>query len=138
MAINKVIMTGRFTADPELRTTTNGTSVTSFTLAQNKPDGKADFFNFTAWKGTAEFICKHFHKGDGIEVEGHLSVRTYEKDGVKHTVYEIVCDQVGFPMGKKESKSEGGQAMTPAPMPQYTGEPAPQFEAVADDEELPF
>ena len=135
--INKVIMTGRFTADPELKQTATGTAVTSFTLAQNKGEGKADFFNFTAWKGTAEFICKYFHKGDGIEVEGHLSVRAYEKDGVKRTAYEIVCDRVDFPMGKKETKSEGGQAATPT-VPQYTGTPAPQFEAVGDDEELPF
>lgn len=132
--INKVIMTGRFTADPELKQTASGTSVTSFTLAQNKPDGKADFFNFTAWKGTAEFICKYFRKGDGIEVEGRLSIDKYEKDGVNHVAYKITVEHVDFPVGKREVKSEGGQA----PTPQYTGTPAPQFDAVGDDEELPF
>ena len=132
--INKVIMTGRFTADPELRQTPSGVSVTSFSLAQNKGEGKADFFNFVAWNGAAEFICKYFRKGDGIEVEGHLSVREYEKDGVKRIAYEIVCNRVDFPLGKREIKSDGGQAV----VPQYTGDAVPNFEAVADDEELPF
>lgn len=136
--INRVIMTGRLTADPELKQTASGVSVTSFTLAQNKPDGKADFFNCTAWKGAAEFIFKYFHKGDGIEVEGHLATRSYEKDGVKRVVYEIVCDRVGFPLGKRELPGESGQAMASAPMPQYTGTPAPNFETVEDDEDLPF
>lgn len=137
MAINKVIMTGRLTADPELRTTPNGVSVTSFTLALNRGEGQADFFNFVAWRGTAEFVTKYFHKGDGIEVDGHLTARSYEKDGVKRTAYQIICDHVDFPVGKREAKSEGGQA-TVAATPQYTGMSAPNFEEISDDEDLPF
>lgn len=135
MSINKVIITGRFTADPELKQTPSGKTVTNFSLAQNKGKDETLYINFTAWSGTADFICKYFKKGDGIEVEGHLSVRVYEKDGVKRTAYEVIADHVDFPIGKK---SDGGQAVASAPAPQYTGETAPNFEEVEDDSELPF
>lgn len=135
MSINKVIITGRFTADPELKQTPSGKLVTNFTLAQNRGKDEASFFNFTAWDKTAEFICKYFVKGDGIEVDGHLSVRAYEKDGVKRTAYEVIADHVDFPVGKK---GDGGQAVASAPAPQYMGETAPNFEEIKDDEDLPF
>ena len=135
MSINKVIITGRFTADPEPKQTPSGKLVTNFTLAQNRGKDEASFFNFTAWDKTAEFICKYFSKGDGIEVDGHLSVRAYEKDGAKRTAYEVIADHVDFPVNKK---SDGGQAVASAPAPQYTGETAPSFEEIKDDEDLPF
>lgn len=135
MSLNKVIMSGRLTADPELKQTPSGKTVTNFSLAQNKGKDETLYINFTAWSGTADFICKYFKKGDGIEVDGHLSVRAYEKDGVKRTAYEVIADHVDFPVGKK---GESGQAVASAPAPQYTGENAPNFEEVEDDSELPF
>lgn len=140
MAINKIIMTGRFTADPELKQTPSGKVVTNFSLAQSKSKDETVYFNFTAWSGTAEFICKYFRKGDGIEVEGHLSVRAYEKDGAKRVAYEIVCEHVDFPMGKR---SEGGQAMTDGgqavgAVPQYANASSADFEEITDDSDLPF
>ena len=130
MSINKVIMTGRLTADPELRKTQDGVSVTAFSLAINKSKDKAEFFNFVAWRATAEFICKYFHKGDGMEVVGKLTYRTVEKDGVKRTFYEIICEDVGFAVGgRKEPKNEA---------PQFTTADTTHFEELADDEGLPW
>jgi len=130
MATNKVFITGRLTADPELRKTPSGVSVTSFSLALNRNREKADFFNFVAWKGTAEFIAKYFHKGDGMEVVGRLSCRTDEKDGVKRTFYEVVVENVDFAVGgRKEPKNE---------TPQFSAADAAQFEELSDNEELPF
>ena len=83
MSLNKVIMQGRLTADPELKQTPNGILVTSFSLALNKDEGKADFFNIVAWRHNAEFICKYFKKGDGIIITGHLSSRSYEKESIQ-------------------------------------------------------
>ena len=101
MAINKVIMTGRLTACPELKQTLGGVPVCSFTIAQNNgKDRAAEFFDCIAWRQAAEFISKYFRKGDGIEIVGRLQSRTYEKDNVKRKIYEVVCDAVSFPMGK--------------------------------------
>ena len=136
--INRVVMTGRLTTTPELKQTASGVSVTNFTIAQNKANDKVDFFRFKAWEGNAEFICKYFRKGDGIELEGHLTTSKYEKDGIEHTAYEVICDRVGFPLGKREVPGESGQAMASAVVPNYTGTPAPNFETVEDDEDLPF
>lgn len=130
MATNKVFITGRLTADPELRTTSNGVAVTSFSLALNRGKEKAEFFNFVAWRATAEFICKYFHKGDGMEVVGHLSCRSDEKNGVKRTFYEVVCENVDFAVGgRKEPKNEA---------PQFTTADTPQFEELSGDDDLPF
>lgn len=140
MSLNKVIMSGRLTADPELKQTPSGKTVTNFSLAQNKGKDETLYINFTAWSGTADFICKYFKKGDGIEVEGHLSVRVYEKDGVKRTAYEVVCEHVDFPVGKKgdggQAVTDGGQAMSA--VPQYTNASSADFEEISDDEDLPF
>ena len=108
MALNKVIMVGRLTADPELRKTNDGTDVTRFGIAVSMGTNKTSFFNVVAWRQTATFISRYFHKGDGICIDGHLSSRTYEKDGVKHTVYEVTCDNAGFAEGR--GAAEGGQA----------------------------
>ena len=104
MAINKVIMTGRLTACPELKQTPSGVTVCSFTIAQNNgKDRAAEFFDCIAWRQTAEFLSKYFRKGDGIEIVGRLQSRAYEKDNVKRKIYEVVCDVVSFSMGKANS-----------------------------------
>ena len=136
--LNKTILVGRLTADPELKTTTSGTTFTSFSLALNRGEGKADFFTIVAWRNTAEFICKYFHKGDGICIDGHLASRQYEKDGVKHTAYEVVCDNAGFSEGR--NKGEGNEITQPraktsqnANMDDLEG-----FVEITSDEGLPF
>lgn len=108
MAMNKVLMVGRLTADPELKHTNSGIDVTRFSLAVSMGTNKTDFFNVVAWRQTATFITRYFHKGDGICIDGHLESRSYEKDGVKHTVYEVICDSAGFAEGR--ASAEVGQA----------------------------
>lgn len=132
MAMNKVLMVGRITVDPELKQTNSGTGVTRFSIAVNMATNKTDFFNVVAWKQTATFITRYFHKGDGICIDGHLESRTYEKDGVKHTVYEVICDNAGFAEGR--ASTDGGQP----PSLQARESALPQFEEVTDDGTLPF
>ena len=143
----KVIIGGRLTGDPELKTTPNGVSVTSFTVAVNRRFGnkqgeeqQADFFNVTAWRNTAEFITKYFSKASSICVVGSLQTRSYEKDGQKRYITEIVADEAHFVDSKNETQQANTapeyvptQYETPVPM-----QTAPQFETLQDDEELPF
>lgn len=106
--INNVVLMGRLTADVGLRTTTSGTSVASFTIAveRNYKDKKTDFIDIVAWRNTAEFVSKYFHKGDMIAVEGSIQTRKYEdKDGNKRTATEIVVENVSF-CGSKSGNRE--------------------------------
>jgi single-strand DNA-binding protein len=134
--LNKTIIEGRLTADPELKQTPSGISVCRFSVAWNGQKEKVDFFDVTAWRNTAEFICRNFQKGDGIVIDGHLETRTYDAQipnsgkTYKRTVWEIVCDEVHFSIGKKETKQE-------AP-PQFSVPASDQFEEIANDEKLPF
>lgn len=101
--LNKVIIMGRLTADPELRSTQNGTSVTQFTVAVDRNYSKqgeekqTDFINCVAWKQSADFICRHFGKGRMIAVEGRLQSRTYDdKNGAKHYITEVIVENASF------------------------------------------
>ena len=109
--LNIVIVEGRIVAEPELKKTPNGVSVCTVRVAIQRDKDVADFFDCVAWRGTAEFICNHFKKGDGITVEGKVKTRTYDAkvpggtDTFKKTVYEIDVKEIGFPVGK--GKNEG-------------------------------
>lgn len=112
--LNKIVLMGRFTKDPELRHTTNGTPVASFALAvdrdfKNKDGEKeADFFDFVAWRSTAEFVSKYFSKGRMAVVEGRLQSRNYtDKDGNKRKAVEIVADNVYFGDSKTSGNNQG-------------------------------
>ena len=110
MALNKIIVMGRFTSDPTLRHTNTGTPVASFTLAvdrdfKDKQSGakQTDFFDVTAWRGTAEFLNRFVSKGRMIVVEGRLQMRDWtDKDGNKRKSAEIVADNVYFADSKKQ------------------------------------
>lgn len=109
--INSVVIMGRLTADPELKTTNSGRSVTSFCVAVDRPyqkDGKereADFINVVAWRQTAEFVTSYFSKGSMIAVQGSIQTRKYtDRNGNNRTSFEIVADNVSF----CGSKSDGG------------------------------
>lgn len=107
--MNVVVVSGRLTRDPELRTTQQGTSVTSFSVAVDRPGvkDKADFIDCVAWRSTAEFVEKYFHKGDTIEVNGVLTSRSWEdKEGNKRKALEVVCDRVGFQKAKKKGDAD--------------------------------
>lgn len=103
--MNKIVITGNLTKDPELRTSNSGLKVTSFSVAVKRPyakNGEVDFIDCTAFRQTAEFISKYFFKGKPILVEGHLQSRTWEKDGVKRKAWEIIVDNVEFNGGDKK------------------------------------
>ncbi|MEE1280434.1 MAG: single-stranded DNA-binding protein [Oscillospiraceae bacterium] len=147
--INVVVLMGRLTADPELKQTANGTSVCSFSIAvdrafANKQTGErqADFINITAWRQTAEFICKYFRKGSMIAIEGSLQSRSYEdKEGKKRTAYEVVANNVSFTGSKAESGTRDANA-TPFEVPAtaFSSGSNGDFEVITEqeDDDLPF
>lgn len=98
--MNIAILKGRLTATPELKKTTGGHSVTSFTVAVDDGYGEkktTDFINCTAWRGTAEFLCKYFSKGDAVALSGKIKTRKYtDKDGNNRTAFEVVANDVEF------------------------------------------
>lgn len=153
--LNVIAIMGRLVADPQLRQTQQGTSVASFRIAcdRNRADQngqrQADFFDVTAWRGTAEFVCKYFQKGSLIAIEGQLQSRQYQdKNGNNRTAIEIVANNVNF-AGPKNSSGGGSYAPAPAPQQQYS-HPAPQevpsysagsnddFAVIDDNDDLPF
>ena len=148
--INTVVIMGRLTADPELRTTTSGNSVTSFTVAVDRnykqgEERQADFINVVAWRQTAEFITRFFRKASSICVVGTIQTRSWtDNQGQKRYATEVVADEAYFVDAKSESPVSGGSQGayvpdnygTPAFSSQQAG--APKFEELSDDEELPF
>ena len=133
--LNKIILMGRLTRDPELRHTGNGTAVASFTLAVDRDfksqsgERETDFIDIVVWRSTAEFVSKYFSKGRMAVVEGRLQVRDWtDKDGTRRRSTEVVADNVYF----GDSKRPVSDSDTPAP--------AGEFAEVPEDEkgELPF
>lgn len=145
--MNVICIMGRLTADPELRHTASQVPVTSFTLAVDRAfqqkgseQRQADFIPVVAWRNTAEFICRHFQKGQKMAVKGELQSRQYtDKEGNKRTAYEVVADQVYFVESKAAKPSADVSAA-----PGYDGPPAfsnagaGDFEEITGDDELPF
>ena len=151
MAFNKVILMGRLTADPELKQTQSGTAVTSFTLAVDRKyskgeDKQCDFINCQAWKQTAEFICKHFKKGNAILLCGEIQTRSWEdNNGNKRYATEVVASEANFCEAKNNSEvnslSHTVNGSQNANLGSYGYNPysAPaDFESAEADESLPF
>lgn len=144
--MNSVVLAGRLVADPELKTTSSGVEVTSFRLAVNQDyvksgeEKKADFFNITAWRQTAAFICKYFHKGNGIVLKGRLQSRTYQaQDGSNRYIVEVVADNAEFPLGGGKSNDDTSNYAPTASAPAQTA--AVSDTSSADfpvDDDLPF
>ena len=153
--LNCAIIMGRLVADPELRTTTSGISVTSFRVAVDRnfiragEERQADFIDVVAWRQTAEFVTKYFHKGSMIAVQGSIQTRNYaDRNGNKRTAVEIVADNVSF-CGSKAETGTGAAApvtnrydgMTPPAAPQTpsfaTAAPS-DFGVLEDEDDLPF
>ena len=138
--LNKVILMGRLTKDPELRHTTSDKPVASFTLAVDRgyKKGEVDFINCVAWRGTAEFVSKWFTKGQLVAVSGRLSTRTYkDKDGNNRTVTEVVADEAYFAESKRNN-TEGTRDMGKTEFAENEPIQAEFEEVVGDDGELPF
>lgn len=131
--LNKVILQGRFTKDPELRSTPQGVSTCSFTLAVDRnynqgEERKADFPNCVAWRGTAEFISKYFTKGKMITVVGELQTRSWDKpDGTKAYATDVNVTEAYFAGDKKEEDA-------PTVAPDITPDTIMNY----SDEDLPF
>lgn len=137
-SLNKVILIGNLTADPEVKQTQSGLSVVSFTVAVNRrvskeSEQKTDFINIVAWRKTAEFVGQYFKKGKPILVCGAIQTRSYkDKNDNKRIAVEVLADEVGFVESKAASE-----------VPSSTYEPeaygAPKFEDIdPNEEDLPF
>lgn len=153
--MNNVVLAGRLTHEPELKTTNTGIEVMSFSLAVNREytkqgeEKQADFINCVAWRKTAVFISTYFHKGDGIVLNGRLEGRRYvDKDGNNRTAYEVVAERVEFPLGKGRDNSSFGTdygqtntSQTPgysAPPATAPTVPAAESQQLPIDDDLPF
>ncbi len=139
---NLVVLTGRLTADPELRYTGNNTPVTSFSIAVNRrykagEESQADFINIVAWRQTAEFITKYFSKGSMIGIEGSIQTRRYvDKDtGKNRTAFEVIANNVQFVESKRDSSGSSAEAA-----PSFSNAAGNEFIEIENtsDDDLPF
>ena len=149
-SFNKVILIGNMTADPELKQTTSGTSVCSFSIAVNRRFAKADqgqqtvdFINIVAWRQQAEFVSRYFKKGSSIFVVGTIQNRSWtDPQGMKHYATDIVADEVSFVDSRNEGPAAGQGQYTPDAYttPSYSTpvDSAPKFEEIKGDDDLPF
>lgn len=145
MAFNKVILMGNLTDNPELRKTASGVSVANFRIAvqrrfKSEGQSEADFFNVVAWNGLAEHIAKFFVKGKAILISGNLQNRQYvDKDGIKRTVTDVVCDEVSFVGNKNDTASDGQMAVqTSSSAPAVQSADTGHFEELSGEDDLPF
>ena len=154
-SFNKVILIGNMTADPELKQTTSGTSVCSFSIAVNRRFAKAeqgqqnvDFINIVTWRQSAEFVCRYFKKGNPILVCGQLQTRSWtDQQGNKRNATDVVVDEAFFvDNSSANSASMGGDAFAQAPAfatpvasaPATTTTAPVSFDSDGGDEDLPF
>ena len=156
--LNVVAIMGRLVADPELRTTTQGTNVCTFRIACERsytPKGKqrqADFVDIVAWGKTAEFICKFFQKGSMIAIDGSIQTRQYQdKQGNKRTAVEVVANNISFAGAKAADKpaardfdqqaqnyTHEAKTAQSAQQPAYTQSSMDDFSEIPDTDDLPF
>ena len=156
--LNIVAIMGRLVADPELRTTQQGTNVCTFRIACERsytPKGQqrqADFVDIVAWGKTAEFICKFFQKGSMIAIDGSIQTRHYQgKDGSNRTAVEVVANNISFAGAKAADKpaardfdqqtqtyTHEAKSAQSAPQPAYTQGSMDDFAVINDTDDLPF
>lgn len=139
-SFNKVILIGNMVADPELKKTPSGVSVTSFRIAVGRRFTKqgeqpqADFIDIVAWRQQAEFVVRFFTKGKPILVCGQLQTRSWtDNNGQKKYATEVVADEVSFVGNKGDNASSTDPSSAPSYEPNRGG-----FEDLSDDESLPF
>ena len=137
---NLVVLTGRLTADPELKTTPNGISVTTFSIAVDRryrsgEERQTDFINIVAWRSSAEFITKYFKKGSLIGIEGSIQTRRYQdKNGNNRTAFEVVANNVQFVESKRDDVATGAAPAS------FSNADVNDFADLGDasDDDLPF
>lgn len=150
--LNKVVLAGRITADPELKQTPSGVSVVRFTLAVNRRfsrnndqgEQQTDFITMVAWRQTAEFISKYFRKGSALCVTGSIQTRSWtDQQGQKRYGTDVVVDEAMFVDSRSESAGAQGNSYVPDAYnatPSYSSNQsaAPNFEELNTDDDLPF
>ena len=144
--INAVVLMGRLTYEPELRTTPSGLSVCQFQIAVDRnysskdEERKADFIDCVAWRSKAEFLNKYFHKGSMVALEGSLQTENYtDKDGNNRKSVSVVVKEISFCGGKSESGNNGKGNQYKQPVPTYASVDNSDFEEIVDDDDdLPF
>lgn len=141
--MNKIILVGNLTRDPELNTTNGGISVCRFAIAVNRQFAAAnstetvDFFNVSAWRGLGENCAKFLKKGNKVAVSGRVEIRNYDdKDGNKRTSVDVTADDVEF-LSPKNS-GEGGGYESSAPRADSKKQRVDQLQPVSGDDDLPF
>ena len=147
-SFNKVILIGNMTADPELKQTSAGTSVCSFSIAINRRFAKADqgqqnvdFINIVTWRQQAEFVSRYFKKGNPILISGQLQTRTWsDNQGQKRYATEVVADEVSFVAPAAQGAQGQPSAYTPDSYssPAFSTQSSANFEEIPNDESLPF
>lgn len=132
--LNKIIIMGRLTRDPEMRHTQSGTAVTSFTMAVDRDfksqsgEKETDFIDVVAWRNTGEFAAKYLAKGRMAAVEGRIQVRDWQdKDGNRRKSVEVVADNVYFADSKRDSKPQDSRTVDDQ-----------EFDDIEDDGDFPF
>ena len=143
--LNTVILMGRLTADPELRTTNTNLSVLSFSVAVDRSyqsqgqERQTDFINCVAWRQNADFISKYFRKGQMIAIEGSIQTRSYEdKSGAKRTAFEVIVNRASFCGSKSETGGMAAPVAAAAPT-SFQNNAMDDFSGVdAAEDDLPF
>lgn len=142
--LNKVVLCGRLTADVELKQTTSGVSVCSFTLAINRRYSKegqreADFISCQAWRQTAEFIARYFKKGSSLCIAGSIQTRSWtDQNGQKRYATEVVADEAMFVDGKNDAPGAGTATEEQSSHKAFSAPTEPKFEELNTDDDLPF
>ena len=158
-SFNKSILIGNLTSDPELKQTTSGISVCSFSIAVNRrfaKDGEqnVDFINIQAWRQQAEFVCQYFRKGQPILICGQIQTRSWtDNQGNKRYATEVVADEVSFVAARESAIEQKNSATAGVPNAAQKGSytpsaytqpqmnfqtQQPQFEEIPNDSDLPF
>jgi len=148
--MNKVILIGRLTRDPEVRYTQSGIAVCTFTLAvdrryarknENSGQPTADFIPIVAWRKLAEICGNNLTKGRRISVEGSMQTRNYEaQDGTKRYVTEVIADEIEFLDSRNSAQGDGGYFQSPPPQAGASAQqpPSDSFGPAIPEEEIPF
>lgn len=146
--LNKVVLCGRLTSDPELKMTATGIAVVSFTLAVNRPyrntdansnQPSADFISVVAWRQRAEFISRYFKKGSSLCITGSIQTRKWtDQNGQNRYATEVVVDDAMFVDSRSEGSARDNGAAPYSAEPYATPGAAESFDIIKDDDDLPF
>jgi single-strand DNA-binding protein len=140
--MNKVFLIGNLTRDPEARMTPSGVAVTTFNIAVNRPvanqqgDKEVDFFGIVTWRKLAENCAKFLSKGKKVSVIGRLQTRSYDSNGQKRWVTEVIADEVEFLSTRNGEERDGREA--PAPQNKAPQTSNDDFTTINDEDEIPF